>query len=266
MASDIAGSVTATYDAVITAPDDGDATNSAGLVTMMLGGLNRTEFLHARAVSAPWVISDIFEDFLNVSDAVSGLLLCDRIWQLNSSVEHGYGNAGHQEPTIGTLQIFNLSGNVGRNEIATAQSYVLGQVRSMTVRVSVDAILAGQHLDFSFTNINGSTVPDPPGGTHVAMTCFDSTNWELRTGISSVAIPGSTMVAGTFMQLQLTHDGAGLWTATADNGTPATAVATIPSIASEAKLAMKFETPNAGVRVIEVDFVHASCIPTGRVL
>jgi hypothetical protein len=82
---------------------------------------------------------------------------------------------------------------------------------------------------------------------------------------SEVAIPGSTMVAGTYMHLELVHDGVGGWTASADGGTTAAAVSDIPAGTTDVGLLMRYATPAAGTRAVEIDFISCSYLSASRV-
>lgn len=277
MASDIAGSVTATYDTVVTAPDDGDAVNSAGLVTMMLGGLNRTEFLNAQLNTDPWINADIFEDFL-FTDRETGsntVLRSDTLWKLDEDIadNNSFTNLASSGPEVGVCRISQTSGFTSSVMLrkSTALGFRVVQTQRISFRVRFPSILAAQNAEIGIGN--GSNTQVAPGASSdtfaVTLKIDNSGSWVLQTvnaGRSEVAVPASTMVAGVYMHLELIHDGVGGWTASADGGATVAAVANIPAGTEDVTLLMRYQSPAAGTRQMDLDFINARFLSAGRVI
>jgi hypothetical protein len=270
MATDISGSVSAEYTAAVPVPDDGDATNGAGLVAFALPLANRIEFLNSQLNTAPWIAPSLFDDFITAEiDTTAGYIRSQEIWRLDENGNHSHGTASGLAPTIGELSIVNLTASAGETHIRTANAITISRLTTITIRLRVDAIVAGQDIELSLNFDSSRAIPNPTSSNLVRLLCEDSGSWVLEThdGTSStVALPTSTLVAGTYMQLQLIHDGAGGWSARADTGTPAVAVANIPDPTSQMQLSLRFMTPTAGTRGLDVDFIHVGFLSAGRVL
>ncbi len=270
MATDIVPSITPVYTAVVPVPDDADAVTGAGLVNFALPLANRIEFLNARVNTAPWVQAEMFDDFLVVDDSVAGFLQSKELWVREDNTESSYTtSSGGTAPTVGELRIQNVGANAGELKLGTGSLWPIDKVSSITVRLKVAALLTGQNLEIALDIVSGDAIDVTPASSLLGLICFDSGSWAFRThrtSNASVAVPSSAMVANTYMQLQINHDGAGGWTASSDGGTVATAVSQIPADGTLLKLSIKAETPNAGSRTVSIDFIHIRALPAARVL
>jgi hypothetical protein len=77
MPVDISGAVTATYEATINVPLDGEYANSAALQDTALALANRVEYLRQGQESGPWREARFFDDFLAGPFDLTDGYLCD---------------------------------------------------------------------------------------------------------------------------------------------------------------------------------------------
>lgn len=273
MATDIVPSITAEYTAAIPVPDDGDAYNGAGLVNFALPLANRVEFLNAQLNEAPWVNSDVLDDFTVVFDGGSGSQ--DR-WEMNTYwlVTHS-GGSGALNPVVlasevdspGILRLA-VTGGVGEDFRASkGVVWKFSQARRFTARVRIGATLAGQEVALGFGDGTNQGVDSD---THaVQIRSIDGGDWSIHTtfgGTSDVSIVGSAPTPGTFQQIDIFHDGAGVWTASVDGGAAVTAIANLPTLTNGASVFWAVEFPAAGTRQFDLDFVRANFVVSGRVI
>jgi hypothetical protein len=272
MPVDIASAVTPEYTASINVPLDGEQATSASLQAMILPVANRVEFLRQVDESAPWIRSEIFEDF-RVSRAA--LANGDSLWE-----RHWVGLAPSADWTIsqalfldalGCVRFRNASGSATQwysHEDVTSNYF--SALRRIVARVRAGNISTGMNFDVGISGIAGGSIT----GTGDRVSCLfhpaTSPNWQLRTanGASdSLVDTGVPVAADTWYQLDLVADGAGEYTLSIDGDTPVTAVSNKPSLTDFGGLHWMIEAPNAGAtRDWILDFIYARFDQTDRVI
>ncbi len=268
MAVDIAGSVTPTYDAAITVGSDGDATDSAMLVTTALGLANRIEFVKVQFADEPWVSSSYFDDFIQMDkvivSATTGYIHSGQVWKYlqTSGYNDVVDGTGTYDDAVGTINLQNSAG-VREFMARSNDSFPLASVERITIRVDVSGVGATNSFAFGLSaNLNlGYGL-----GDYVRVAVTGSGDWVLSTSDgaeSTVTIPTSAPVSNIHQQLDIFQGPVGTWTASFDGGTPVTAVGNIPSAGAGSYAAkIEHDAPVAGQ--IGVDFIHVRTVSTGR--
>lgn len=265
MPVNIAPLVTATYDAAVQVPLDGEYANSTALQAMVLPVANRVEYLKQVLEDAPWREVSVFEDFLApVHEVDADEYYADTAWVMNSAFS-GYTKTSI--PAFGDsmgLIVASNNGGSALNALSRKSEgcLVTSQVRRAVARIQVGSIAAGMGFACGFNFV---------GDTEKVAAAFDpavSPNWLLRTGSGFVTVNTGVVVApGVWYELDLQHDGALGFTLSVNGSAPVAAVAGLGLVTDVVSPFWRMLSPNAGAnRFFYVDFVYYRAISAARVV
>lgn len=277
MPIDVSSAVEPTYEPTVLVPLDGEYANSAQLQNMMLGALNRIEYLRQGLESAPWRESVIFDDFtipLTVVDGAS-MYASDTMWDTTGSTNwasltiSGLGDVEH----IGLMRLTNASGNVTEALLRkTLGLCPIGALQRITCQLRTGNIASGNSCEVGLS----PNLDPTPGDTSVPKQCVTATfipsasaNWRLRVHDGTTETfqdTGVPVVAGQWYQLDLTNTGSA-YALSIDGAAPVSISSPLPSPTGAATLLMKFANPTSGAtRRWDVDFIRSVIAAPDRVL
>lgn len=263
MPTNIAGSVTPTYDQQIPVPLDGEHAHSAALSGMVRPIANRVAYLKERLEGAPETTVETFEDFtVFVNTSADGYLLCDQTWIYSESnaatLAPQSAAAARSALRISAVGGATVSARLRKN--AGAQEYQY--LERFACRVAMQNIaLADMKVEIGLISATGSNAPLEASGTAISLVGDPTVNpnWMFRTydGVGETLVDsGVAIVAGTHVLAEIVPAGAA-YSASIDGGAPVTLSSNVPSSAAVAGPQMRVQFPNAGAsRQIDIDFAY----------
>ncbi len=280
-ATNIAGTITPTYDASIPVPGDGDYANQAALIAMVKPIANRAEYLRAILEDAPWLRSDFFEDFFvdGTADAAAAQAKYNTLWTFTRTGTPSIGQTTVVDAdSIGVLDLTNSSGSASAAHFSKGNIVGVGPAlaqmssfRRAVARVRVLSIVSGMNFEIGLGTNGQNGVAEAAASITAIFQPSASPNWRLRTHTGGAAVhvdTGVPVAINTWYQLDLTSDGVSVVSLSVDGATPVTAApGDLPAMSTICSFLTRFESPNAGAgRTWRCDFVYGRFSATGRVL
>lgn len=264
MPTNIASTVTATYDASIPVPLDGEYAHQAALANMVRPVANRAEYLRQRLEGAPWTTLEILEDFCSLidnSDAGSPHLICDQAWifsETNTATLAPQSSSAARS----ALRISTAGGSAVSARLRKQFSQEYSEFERFGCRVAMQSIaLADLNVEIGLISATGSNAPLEASGTAISLVGNPTVNpnWCFRTrdgAAETLADSGVTIVAGTHVIAEIVPSGAA-YAASINGGSPVLLTANVPSSAAVAGPQIRCAFPNAGAsRQIDIDFAY----------
>lgn len=278
-ATNIAGTITATYDASIPVPGDGDYANQAALIAMVKPIANRVAYLKERFEDAPWARSEFFDDFVTRSEDLPDRLLCDTLWEIAATNAASVtSTTDFDENDFGILRFSHSAGTVSSNLLskgvlpATANILsTMSNFRRAVVRVRVGNIASGMNFEIGIDADSAHAVAGASAAITAIFQPSVSPNWQLRThdGGSAVLVDtGVAVAANTWYQLDLQSDGSSVVSLSIDGAAAVQAdPGDLPALTTDCAFVVRTGMPNAGAsRTWDLDFVYGRFDVSSRVL
>jgi|SRR5688572_12020626 len=280
-ATDIGPTLTATFDAAIPVPADGDYANQATLINMVKPIANRTAYLKQIAEDAPWRKSEFFEDFFvnGSADPATNLAQYNSLWTFTR-----VGTPSLSQTTaigadeLGTLSIENSSGSASAARLSKGDIISVGPAlshmanfRRAVVRVKTLSIVSGMNFEVGLGTGGGTAVAESSASITAIFQPSASPNWRLRTHDGGAAVfvdTGVPVAINTWYQLDLVSDGVNVVSLSVNGATPVVAdPGDLPAMTTICDFLTRFEAPNAGAgRTWRCDFVYGRFENTSRIL
>lgn len=267
MPVNIAPLVTPTYDAVISAPLDGEYANSAALQALVLPIANRTEYLKQALEDAPWRECTIMEDFLApVHEIDADEFYADTAWVMNAAFST-YSKTPivvvDSDDALGYFVASNATAGALSALVRKTEGCVVAKdVRRAAARVWVGSIAAGMGFSVGF---------DFVGGAPAVRAVFEpatSPNWLLQSDGGFVnQNTGIPVTAAAWTLLDLEHNGTGTWSLSVNGAAATTYAPASPVVTNPITPCWKLVTPAAGAnRYFYVDFIYFRFLLQARAL